>query len=82
VDVTQSSLNGENEAVRKAAAVGENYAARDPDDFMDPHRCFRGSVVEDGEGVLRVDAVGGATIAVPPAALARLTLRRAGWRLS
>lgn len=61
VKVNQKSLNGENQLSRKSPAPPD-YTCTDVDDFLDPHRCFRGAVAEEGEGVLRVDAVGAKTV--------------------
>lgn len=61
IKVNQKSLNGENQLSRKTPAP-PSYCCRDLEDFMDPHRCFRGSVAEEGEGVLCVDTVGSKTV--------------------
>ncbi len=53
LDADQSSLTGESEAMRKT--VGNSDAA---DDLHSPHHVFRGSVVVDGEAVIRITAVG------------------------
>jgi len=56
----QATLNGEQEPVRKVVAPA-NYEPADKGDFLDHNLCFRGSVVDDGEGVLKVEAVGQST---------------------
>ncbi|EFA78420.1 P-type ATPase [Heterostelium album PN500] len=59
--VNQSSLNGESQLEKKTVAP-DSYKPAYKNNFLDDHLCFRGSVVEDGEGVLLVDSVGSATI--------------------
>jgi len=59
--VNQSTLNGE-ALLEKKIVAPQNYKPATKNDFLDHHLCFRGSVVEDGEGVLRVDAVGSNTL--------------------
>jgi Ca2+-transporting ATPase len=74
VGAVQAVLTGEPDAVRKTVgpqghakatnsnASNSSSASARPDEleagFSDPHRLFRGSVIDDGEGVLVVDAVG------------------------
>ncbi|GAM19612.1 hypothetical protein SAMD00019534_027870 [Acytostelium subglobosum LB1] len=59
--VNQSSLNGES-ALEKKTVAPVSYQPANKNNFLDHHLCFRGSVVEDGEGVLLVDSVGSSTI--------------------
>eukprot|EP01133_Synstelium_polycarpum_P003990 gene3990-4620_t len=59
--VNQSTLNGE-AALEKKKISPEGYRPSYKNDFLDHFLCFRGSVVEDGEGVLYVDAVGSNTL--------------------
>jgi len=57
--VNQASLTGESENITKTA-TSEDYRLKE-DDFSDPHYVFRGAVVDDGEAVVLIDAVGGNT---------------------
>jgi len=57
IAVNQASLTGEQDPVRKHVPP-KNYVPKEPSDFLDEFLCFRGSVVDDGEGVLLVDTVG------------------------
>ncbi|KYQ96676.1 P-type ATPase [Tieghemostelium lacteum] len=61
--VQQSTLNGE-PIPEKKIVPPPKYKADDTriDDFFNHYLCFRGSVVEDGEGVLLVDRVGDQTV--------------------
>jgi P-type Ca2+ transporter type 2C len=54
--VNQASLTGESEEVTKTATT-EDYSLK-TNDFNDPHYLFRGSVVDDGEAVAKIDTVG------------------------
>jgi Ca2+-transporting ATPase len=54
--VDQSSLSGEKDPRRKCVAQ-KNYLG-ETQDYEDEYLCFRGSVVDAGEGVMRVDIVG------------------------
>ena len=57
--VNQSALNGESREAKKRARLPAQTIATDP---ADPAALFRGSVVQSGEGVLFVTAVGGHTL--------------------
>eukprot|EP01116_Phalansterium_solitarium_P013284 TRINITY_DN305_c0_g1_i1.p1 TRINITY_DN305_c0_g1~~TRINITY_DN305_c0_g1_i1.p1 ORF type:complete len:725 (+),score=268.82 TRINITY_DN305_c0_g1_i1:113-2287(+) len=57
LQVDQSSINGEKVAVRKTVAPSD-YVPVDKANFEDHLLVFRGSVVDDGEAVLKVDSVG------------------------
>jgi calcium-translocating P-type ATPase len=57
LSVNQAALTGEPDPVRKYVPAPK-YVPKDPSDFLDEYLCFRGSVVDDGEGVLLVDTVG------------------------
>ncbi|EGC33588.1 P-type ATPase [Dictyostelium purpureum] len=59
--VNQSTLNGEPNLEKKVVAP-KDYQPQTKNDFLDHYLCFRGTVVEDGEGVLLVDAVGSSTL--------------------
>ncbi|GAM23189.1 hypothetical protein SAMD00019534_063640 [Acytostelium subglobosum LB1] len=59
--VNQSTLNGES-ALEKKSIAPLNYSPENKHSFLDQHLCFRGSVVEDGEGVMLVDTVGAHTV--------------------
>jgi calcium-translocating P-type ATPase len=57
--VNQASLTGESDSVYKTK-MPFDYLPK-AKDLADPHLIFRGSVVDDGEGVVRVDTVGNNT---------------------
>jgi len=59
--VNQATLNGESTAVHKRVA-DRSYTAADPSDLDDERLCFRGAVVDEGEGVLVADKVGRNTV--------------------
>ncbi|EGG19417.1 P-type ATPase [Cavenderia fasciculata] len=59
--INQSTLNGESELEKKIVAP-KDYQPSFKNNFADHYLCFRGSVVEDGEGVLLVDSVGNDTL--------------------
>jgi len=58
--VLQASLSGEQDPVRKIPCTVDNYATDklEKEIFADPYLCFRDSVIDDGEAVLKVDSVG------------------------
>jgi len=56
VAVNQASLNGEPDPFRKTSVTSPDQG--DPNNVTDPHFCFRGSVVEQGEGVMLVKTIG------------------------
>jgi calcium-translocating P-type ATPase len=53
--VNQAMLTGEPEAVKKTQGEGN------PIDLTDPHMVYRGTIIEDGEGVMHVLTVGDKT---------------------
>lgn len=57
LEVSQAALTGESEPVRKQAAEQDNPAA----DAEESHKLYRASLVQDGEAVLTVTAVGDQT---------------------
>ena len=70
--VNQSSLNGESEGIDKTAGP-DYYAATDAknrrgrsrvedDDLLSPTRVFRGSVVNEGQALIRIDRLGKETV--------------------
>eukprot|EP00471_Norrisiella_sphaerica_P006386 CAMPEP_0184483138 /NCGR_PEP_ID=MMETSP0113_2-20130426/4754_1 /TAXON_ID=91329 /ORGANISM="Norrisiella sphaerica, Strain BC52" /LENGTH=1044 /DNA_ID=CAMNT_0026863333 /DNA_START=482 /DNA_END=3616 /DNA_ORIENTATION=+ len=59
--VDQSSLNGESVPVEKLPTDAKIETV-DSKDLSESSRVFRGSVVEDGEAMMRVDALGSKTI--------------------
>lgn len=62
VKSNQASLNGEPEPIRKLPIPkGSKYATTKPD-MSDPHLLFRGSIIEDGEGILLVQEIGTKTV--------------------
>ncbi|MCL2837683.1 MAG: cation-translocating P-type ATPase [Oscillospiraceae bacterium] len=64
--VDQSSLNGENDEIEKSNIfVGggvRNVPQLPPSDFLDKFSVFRGSVVQSGECVAQIKAVGAQTV--------------------
>ena len=58
--VNQASLSGEREEVRKRVVPADFAMPEEPSegDIAGPYACFRGTVVDDGEAVLRVTSVG------------------------
>ncbi len=53
------ALTGEAEPIRKDTATGDMSPRNQKDQSLtDPYRLFRGSVIEDGEGVMKVTSVG------------------------
>ncbi|MFP4076861.1 MAG: calcium-translocating P-type ATPase, PMCA-type [Halochromatium sp.] len=58
--VDQASMTGESEPVNKSP-VPSREAAAEVADLHDPHWVFRGSVIEDGEAVVELAAVGDKT---------------------
>jgi Ca2+-transporting ATPase len=58
--VNQASLTGESAPVTKKKAPAD-YQKKN-NDFSDPFRLFRGAVIEDGEAIMVVDAVGNNTV--------------------
>ncbi len=60
IQVNQASLSGERDEVRKRAAPSDYRTPEEPSegDIGGPFACFRGTVVDDGEAVLRVSSVG------------------------
>ncbi len=63
IQVNQASLSGETEPVKKRKAPEHYSITADPaeQDMAGPSYCFRGTVVDDGEAVLRVAKVGEST---------------------
>lgn len=60
---SQASLTGEPEPIRKTPSdKKEAYNPKTRDDLSDPHLVFRGSIVEDGEGVMLIDSIGTETV--------------------
>ncbi len=61
--VNQASLSGEREEVRKRVAPAGYETSAEPTeaDIAGAYACFRGTVVDDGEAVMRVCAVGQST---------------------
>jgi len=60
IQANQVSLTGENEAISKRVAP-MGYSAAEDSNFFDEYLCFRGSVVDDGEAILKVGSVGNGT---------------------
>ncbi len=63
IQVNQASLSGEREEVKKRKAPADYQITSDPteQDMAGPTYCFRGTVVDDGEAVMRVGKVGEGT---------------------
>ncbi len=59
LSVNQSALNGESREAKKQAGIPKDS---DTGDLSCPSRLFRGSVVQSGDGVLLVQAVGNHTL--------------------
>ncbi|MBF0592216.1 MAG: HAD-IC family P-type ATPase, partial [Nitrospirae bacterium] len=57
LNVNQAALTGEVDPVKKRLAP-ENYVPKEVNDLADPYVLYRGSVVEDGEAVMKVNVVG------------------------
>ncbi len=60
VKVDQASLTGETEPIEKV--VFEEGATYDESDLANHYILYRGSVIEDGEAVMKVDTVGDASL--------------------
>eukprot|EP01128_Nolandella_sp_AFSM9_P007328 TRINITY_DN3987_c0_g1_i1.p1 TRINITY_DN3987_c0_g1~~TRINITY_DN3987_c0_g1_i1.p1 ORF type:complete len:942 (-),score=263.04 TRINITY_DN3987_c0_g1_i1:145-2970(-) len=56
---SQASLTGEPEPLRKTPNSKKNSDKRE---LTNPHYMFRGSLIEDGEGVMLVEAIGAQTV--------------------
>jgi P-type Ca2+ transporter type 2C len=56
----QAAMTGESEPVNKSA-IPDRAAAAEIGDLHDPHWVFRGAVVEDGEAIVEIAAVGDRT---------------------
>jgi len=61
LQVIQASLNGEQDPVKKLSAP-KDYKPADPNDLLDPYLLFRGSIVDEGEAILKAQSVGVKTI--------------------
>jgi len=62
IQVNQASLNGEQDSIRKRVPpVPGSYEPKDKSDFEDEYLCFKGTVVDDGEAILKVESVGSNT---------------------
>ena len=63
ITVNQASLSGERESIKKRVAPKEFILAAEPteNDISGGYECYRGTVVDDGEGVLHVQRVGAST---------------------
>lgn len=57
----QAALNGESEEAAKEPAP-DGFAWGTETDFLDPHRLYRGSVVVEGQGLMRAEKVGDTSI--------------------
>ncbi|MCF7990463.1 MAG: calcium-translocating P-type ATPase, PMCA-type [Thiohalocapsa sp.] len=60
ITLDQASMTGESEPVNKSA-IPNREAASELGDLHDPHWVFRGAVVEDGEAIVEITAVGDKT---------------------
>jgi len=59
--VNQSTLSGERESTKKLPSP-QNYEPKEKTNYEDQYLCFRGSLVDDGEAVLKVESVGKETV--------------------
>ena len=57
----QAALNGESEEAEKQVAPA-GFAWGDTVDFLDPCRLYRGSVVVEGQGLMRAEKIGDASV--------------------
>lgn len=57
----QSVLNGESEEAEKEPATAD-FIWGPETDFLDPHRLYRGSVVVEGQGLMRAEKIGDASV--------------------
>ncbi|MBP3264944.1 MAG: calcium-translocating P-type ATPase, PMCA-type [Acidaminococcaceae bacterium] len=57
----QAALNGESEEASKKPAP-EGFSWGDTTDFLNPYRLYRGSVVVEGQGVMRAEKIGDASV--------------------
>jgi Ca2+-transporting ATPase len=60
--VDQSVLNGEAREAEKTPAPPDDRGAEKSMDFLHPHKVFRGSVVTEGNAVMKVTGVGRQTV--------------------
>lgn len=59
ISAGQAHLTGEPDAVKKTTPKQrEHYKSKDDTNMTDDHLVFRGAVVEDGEGVVKIRKVG------------------------
>ncbi|MEG0797379.1 MAG: calcium-translocating P-type ATPase, PMCA-type [Acidaminococcaceae bacterium] len=56
--VDQAVLNGESEEAEKLVAPADFAWQAQKTDFLDPYKLFRGSVVVEGQGIMRAVAIG------------------------
>lgn len=61
IKVDQAALNGESEEAHKQIAP-ENFTWEDRIDFLNPNRVYRGSVVVDGQGIMKAVRIGDASV--------------------
>ncbi|MBF0344482.1 MAG: calcium-translocating P-type ATPase, PMCA-type [Nitrospirae bacterium] len=57
LSVNQAALTGEVEHVKKKTAP-DDYTPKEVNDLADPYMLYRGSVIEDGEAVMKISVVG------------------------
>lgn len=62
INVDQSVLNGESKEAEKTAAPDDYTFKQESSDFLDEHSVFRGSVVCNGNAVMRVSTVGDGSV--------------------
>lgn len=60
--VDQSVLNGESEEIEKISSDDDRVLDSKNVDFLSHHAVYRGSVVLEGEGVMRADCIGDASV--------------------
>ncbi|MBV6341270.1 calcium-translocating P-type ATPase, PMCA-type [Candidatus Magnetobacterium casense] len=57
LNVNQAALTGEADPVKKKVPT-DDYIPKELNDLADPYALYRGSVIEDGEAVMKVSVVG------------------------
>ena len=61
LEIDQSLLNGESKEAKKTASKSEKFEQSETVDFLNPHLVFSGTVVTNGQAMMRVTEVGNKT---------------------